>query len=205
MTTDETTLIARLLANDEAAFSALIDRHHGSLLRLAQTFVSSRGVAEEVVQDTWLAVLEGLPRFEGRSSLKSWIFRILCNQAKTRGVREHRSVPFSAFGAEGDDQFAAVDEGRFTAGGHWQQPPQRWDDHTPERLLVNQRAMQHLQGALDALPPGQRAVVVLRDVEGVPSEEVCNILELSETNQRVLLHRARATLRTVLEPHVEGR
>jgi RNA polymerase sigma-70 factor, ECF subfamily len=192
-----------LRAGDEGAFTALVDEHHGTLVRLALVFVSSRAVAEEVVQETWVGVLNGLGDFQGRSSLKTWIFRILTNRAKTRGVREGRSVPFSALGDGDEDREPAVDPSRFQSNGRWASPPRRWDRDTPERLAMRQQAVHKLKDAIDLLPPNQRAVLVLRDVDGLGSGEVCNVLEISETNQRVLLHRARSRLRSVLEDYVE--
>jgi RNA polymerase sigma-70 factor (ECF subfamily) len=201
----ELALVQRLRARDERAFSDLIDRYHGPLLRLALVFVPSRAVAEEVVQETWVGVLDGLDSFEGRSSLKTWIFRILTNRAKTRGVRENRTVPFSSFSVPEDDHEPAVEAARFHANGRWSVPPRPWEDDTPEKLLMTQQALQQMRTAIAALPPNQRAVVTLRDIDGLDSDEVCNILEISETNQRVLLHRARSKLRAVLEEYVERR
>lgn len=200
----ELELLQRLRARDARAFSALVDESQGPLLRLALGFVSSRAVAEEVVQQTWVSVIEGLDKFEGRSSLKTWIFRILVNRAKSRAVRENRTVPFSALAeAEPGDDAPAVDAERFRANGAWGIPPRRWEADTPERVLMNQQALRALEEALAGLPPNQRAVVTLRDVEGLDSAEVCNVLGLSETNQRVLLHRGRSKLRLVLEDCVE--
>lgn len=201
---DEQALLTRLRNRDEAAFSHLVDRLHGPLLRLALAHVSSRGVAEEVVQETWLAVLDGLDRFEGRSSLKTWIFRILTNRAKTRGVREKRSVPFSSLGSadDGDGGHDGVDPARFE-NGMWSAPPRSWQDPFAEQLLITGQAMAQLEAALQTLPAQQRVVVVLRDVEGLDAEAVCNILEITETNQRVLLHRARTRLRAALEAFVD--
>jgi RNA polymerase sigma-70 factor (ECF subfamily) len=196
-------LLERLRARDEQAFVELIDRYHGPLLRLALAFVPSRAVAEEVVQETWVGVLNGLATFEGRSTLKTWIFRILSNRAKTRGIRENRTVPFSGLSEQGNEPEAAVDPARFQQNGMWGLPPRRWEDDAAERVLMNRQAMQRLEEAIAALPPNQRAVVTLRDVDGLDSAEVCNVLEISETNQRVLLHRARAKLRAVLEEYVE--
>jgi len=193
-------LLDRLLIGDEAAFVQLVGRFHAHLIRVALMFVRDRSVAEEVVQDTWVAVVQGLPSFERRSSLETWMFRILANRARTRGVREARSTPLSAF--ESDDDEAAVDPARFNERGGWAAPPRRWEDQDPERLLMRGETMAVLQTALDALPPNQRAVVVLRDVEGVEAADACNILEVSETNMRVLLHRARAKLRAALEAHL---
>lgn len=202
-TAEEQALLARLRAGDEAAFAMLIDRHNSSLLRLAQVFVSSRAVAEEVVQETWVGVIEGLAAFEGRSSLKTWILRILTNRAKTRGAREGRSVPFSALGDPGTETEPAVDPVRFKPTGMWAEPPRRWDDETPEKLLIRQEVLHVLEAAMEQLPPNQRAVVTLRDVDGLDSVEVCNVLQISETNQRVLLHRARSKLRRVLEQFLD--
>jgi RNA polymerase sigma-70 factor (ECF subfamily) len=199
---DDATLVSRLLAGDEQAFAGLVDGLHGSLVRIARIFVRDDAVAEEVAQETWRAVLEGLPSFERRSSLKTWILRILANRAKTRGAREARSVPMSALESQ-DEPEPAVDPSRFKPTGMWDAPPPAWDDDTPERLLGRREAMQALQRAIEALPPAQRAVIVLRDVEGVDAAEVCNILELTETNQRVLLHRARSKVRAALEPYME--
>jgi RNA polymerase sigma-70 factor (ECF subfamily) len=166
-------------------------------------FVASRDVAEDVVQDTWLAVLRGLPAFEGRSTLKSWIFGILTNRAKTRGVRDKRTVAFSELSNPGSDSELAVDPDRFTPAGSWSAPPGRWDRDTPEQLL-RQEARAIMEQAIAALPASQRAVVTLRDIEGLEAAEVCNILELSETNQRVLLHRARSKVRAALERYMAG-
>lgn len=196
---EDLALVQRLLAGDEAAFGTLVDRYHGALLRLAMTFVANRPTAEEVVQDTWLGVLQGLPSFEGRSALKTWIFSILANKAKTRGRREKRSVAFSALRAPESADQAAVDSDRFTPAGAWAAPPGRWDDETPEKLLLRHETRQFLEQAIDELPAGQRAVVTLHDMEGLDSTEVCNILQISDTNQRVLLHRGRSRLRSALE------
>ncbi|MFZ5787127.1 MAG: RNA polymerase sigma factor [Acidobacteriota bacterium] len=200
MSTDDTT-IARLRAGDEGAFRELLARHHANLVRFARTFVSSPATAEEVAQETWLAVLQGLEGFEGRSSLKSWIYSILANRARTRAVRDGRLVLFSEM--SGDEDEPAVDPARFDAAGHWHLPPRPWDDLTPERLAASTQIRERLTAALEALPEAQRAVVMLRDIEGCSSEEACNVLGVSETNQRVLLHRARSRLRRALEPVME--
>jgi RNA polymerase sigma-70 factor, ECF subfamily len=184
MTSDDSRLITALRAGDERAFASLIDRHHGAMLRLARTFVPTDAVAEEVVQETWLAVLGQLDRFEGRSTLKTWLFRILVNRAKTRGVRERRTVPFSALSGP-DDDGRMVDE-RTPAARPWCDPERRLDS-------LERRAA--LRAALAALPARQRVVVTLRDVEGLDAEEVCDLLEISQGNQRLLLHRARGRLR----------
>ncbi|MBI4951509.1 MAG: sigma-70 family RNA polymerase sigma factor [Myxococcales bacterium] len=195
--TDDTALLERLLARDETAFLELVDRYHGALVRTAGTFVRSRAVAEEVAQETWQGLLEALPRFEGRSSLKTFLFRILANRARTRGVREARNVPLAAEEESDGDALAR----RFAEGGGWAEPPGRWEVETPQALLERREALAALGTALEGLPPQQRAVVILRDVEGFDSDEVCNMLELSETNQRVLLHRGRTRLRGELETH----
>jgi RNA polymerase sigma-70 factor, ECF subfamily len=196
---DDQDLIARLRLGDEAAFTTLIDRHHRTLRRLARAFVSSDAVAEEVVQDTWVAVLDRLGSFEARSSLKTWIFRILINRAKTRGVREARTVPMSAMGSDDEEAAeASVDPARFDDRGMWSSPPQRWED-SPAKLLLQKELAGELERAIAQLPERQRSVVVMRDALGWSSEEVCNVLELNETNQRVLLHRARSRLRAMLE------
>lgn len=200
---DETTLVTRLRAGDEEAFRVLVSRYYGSLLRFAMTFVSERSVAEDVVQETWLGVIRGLSGFEGRSSLKTWIFRILANRAKTRGKREARSIPFSSLKdpRSESDYEPAVDPSRFNTRGMWTEPPQPWTNAAPEELLKGRETMDLIQRAIAELPPNQRAVVTLHDVEGAEPEEICNILEISETNQRVLLHRGRSRLRRALEQH----
>lgn len=205
---DDLQLLERLRAGDERAFEALIGLYHSALLRLAMMYVPSRAVAEEVVQETWLGVLQGLARFEGRSSLKTWLFRILTNRAKTRGQRESRSVPFAdlaAAEATGDEP--AVDADRFLPPGHedagwWAIYPRAWSGAPEERLLALE-TREVIDRAIAALPPAQREVITLRDIEGWGSEEVCNILQISETNQRVLLHRARSKVRRALEQYME--
>ena len=206
---EERRLLERLRQGDEAAFALLVDRHHNALLRLAMAYVSDHLVAEEVVQETWIGVMEGLDRFEGRSSLKTWIFRILTNKAKTRGVRESRHVSFSTVGASDDDaDDAAVDPSRFQTTGHWvgywASYPQPWDEDTPEKLALSKEGGVFLEKAIEALPPNLRQVLVLRDVEGLDSKDVCAMLAVSEANQRVLLHRARSRVRKALEKYVEG-
>jgi RNA polymerase sigma-70 factor (ECF subfamily) len=202
---DDTLVIAALRRGDEAAFTDLVNAYSNSLLRLAQDFVRTRAVAEEVVQETWLAVLNGIDGFEGRSSLKTWVYRILVNKAKTRGVRESRTVPFSAL-APADDEHA-VPEDRFRGSddqwpGHWSSPPRSLDTIPEERLLARE-ARGRIAEALETLPDSQRVVVTLRDVAGWDSDEVCDALGLSEGNQRVLLHRGRAKLRTAFERYLE--
>ncbi len=201
---EELSLIEALRAGDEHAFERLVAEYHASMLRLALSFVRNRAVAEEVVQETWLGVLNGLDRFEGRSSLKTWIFRILTNRAKTRGEREGRTVPFSAL-AEPGEEGLSVEPERFSGpnhrwAGHWAAYPERWEA-VPERKLLSSEARTRIDDAIAGLPLSQRAVITLRDVTGLTSEEVCNVLELSGTNQRVLLHRARSRVRAVLEDY----
>jgi RNA polymerase sigma-70 factor (ECF subfamily) len=205
---DELRELEALRAGDEAAFRALVSRYHASMLRVAQIFVSSRAVAEEVVQEAWVGVLRSLDRFEGRSSLKTWIFRILTNTAKTRAIREGRTVPLSALHHPGLLQEPAVDPDRFLDAqherwpGHWSSPPRRLAELPEERLLAAE-ARGVIDEAVEALPPSQRAVITLRDVQGWSSEEIRNALDLTETNQRVLLHRARAKVRRALEAYLE--
>jgi RNA polymerase sigma-70 factor, ECF subfamily len=195
---DDAAVIARLLAGEEAAFDALVAAYHGSMLRVARVFLSKPDLAEEVVQETWLAVLRGLRAFEGRSSLKTWIFRILANRARSRATREARVVPFAELAAAADEHGEADIERRFTAGGAWADPPTDWQIETPETLVLRQEVMAHLAVALESLPPAQRSVVTLRDVEGWTAGEVCESLQISDGNQRVLLHRARTRLRAAL-------
>lgn len=199
---DDNALLDRLRSGDAAAFHTLVERYHVRMVRLARMFVSTDASAEEVVQDTWVVVLDGLDAFEGRSSLLTWISRIVVNRAKTRGGREARTLPFSAFGkAQAEPDEAAVDPTRFGANGEWCAPPIRWDDETPERLIGNRQAMALAAEEIQQLPERQRIIIILRDAMGWTADEVCNVLELAETNQRVLLHRARSRIRARLETH----
>jgi RNA polymerase sigma-70 factor (ECF subfamily) len=192
----DATLLARLRDGDEQAFTDLVGRYHSSMLRLAMSFVSSQAVAEEVVQDTWLAVLRGLGRFEERSSLRTWLFTILVNRARSTGVREARTVPVA-------DAGPVVDASRFGPNGAWAVPPEHWVEEAENRIdAVKLSGL--LRGGLDGLPVRQRDVVLLRDVEGMSSAEVCQALAISEGNQRVLLHRGRSKLRQVLESELGG-
>ena len=199
--------LAALRAGDEAAFMALVDRYGPSLLRVARLYVRTPAVAEEVVQDTWLAVLNGLDRFEGRSSLKTWIFSILVNIARTRGTREARSIPFSELAArEAAGSDPAVDPDRFLAArdgrlAGWGVPPASWAPIPDERLLADE-TLERVHEAIAQLPPAQRAVIALRDVEGLSSAETRAALDLSEGNQRVLLHRARSKVRAAMEDYL---
>jgi RNA polymerase sigma-70 factor (ECF subfamily) len=204
---DDQALLSSLRAGDERAFTELIDRYSSPLLRVAIIYTGSRGVAEEVVQDAWLGVLNGLDRFEGRSSLKTWIFKILTNIASTRAARERRSVPFSALAVqEGEERGYSVDPERFFPPdhdrwpGHWALGPARWQ--TPEDDLLSCETREVVLREIERLPPAQRTVISLRDIEGWPSEEVCDALEVSEGNQRVLLHRARSKVRAALEEYM---
>ncbi len=200
---DDSELVRRVRAGDRSAFAGLVRRHGGALLRFARLFVRESSTAEEVVQDTWMAVLEGLGGFEGRASFKTWLYRILANRARTRAVREGRSVPFSALADTGSDEHA-VDPERFDAGGMWRDPPLGWTDETPERLALEAETRAVMEAAVQALPAAQRAVLVLRDEDGLETEEICNLLDLTVTNQRVLLHRARTRVRQALEAHMRG-
>lgn len=200
-------LVDALRQGDESAFAALVDQYHTAMLRLAMIFVRDRAVAEEVVQDAWLGVLRGLNRFEGRSSLKTWVFSILTNCAKTRGQREGRSLPFSAvWDADSDLDDPAVDPDRFRPADDPREPhqwvsfPRSWAA-IPEEHFLAQETLAAIRAAIAALPPSQREVITLRDVEGWTSEEVCNALGVSETNQRVLLHRARTKVRRKLDDY----
>jgi RNA polymerase sigma-70 factor (ECF subfamily) len=202
----EEALIAALRAGDEQAFAALVEAYGAAMCRFALTFVRTQAVADEVVQEAWLGMLQGLDRFEGRSSLKTWLFRIVSNMAKTRAVREARSVPFSTFDREADDDEAAVPADRFHGPGHvyaggWVAFPQPWSD-LPEAKLEAAETRAVIAQAIGSLPTAQRLVISLRDVEGLAADEVCNVLEVSETNQRVLLHRARSKVRAALESYL---
>jgi RNA polymerase sigma-70 factor (ECF subfamily) len=207
---DDLQLVAALRRRDERAFVALIDRFHPSLVRLALTYVHNRAVAEEVAQETWQGVLEGLDRFEGRAGLKTWIFRILTNRAKTRGQREGRAVPFSALAGPDEEaerpDVPAVEPDRFRAEepwrDHWVSAPRPWEG-APEAHLLRKETRRVVEEAVATLPPGQRDVIVLRDVEGCSADEVCAIVGVSEANQRVLLHRARSRVRRALERYLE--
>ena len=204
--TDDARLVAALRQGDEAAFAALVARHHASMVRVATLYVRDRDVAEEVAQDAWVAVLQGLDRFEARASLKTWIFRVLANRARTRGVRDQRVVPFAMLQGEGSGPDRSVDPDRFFPpghddAGHWSSPPRSWEGAPEARLLADETGA-HIAAAIAALPEGQRAVVVLRDVEGWAAAEVCHVLGLTETNQRVLLHRARSRIRGALAQYL---
>jgi RNA polymerase sigma-70 factor (ECF subfamily) len=184
-------LLGALRAGNEAAFVTLVGRHNHSLLRIARSFVPSSAVAEEVVQDTWMAVVRGIGNFEGRSSLRSWLVGILVNRARSTGVREHRSEPVPT-------NQPAVDTCRFDEGGQWISPPQHFAQEVEDRVSAAELS-QRIRMSLDGLPARQRQVVTLRDIEGLNSKEVCDLLDISEGNQRILLHRGRSRLREELE------
>jgi RNA polymerase sigma-70 factor, ECF subfamily len=205
---DEGALIDRLRQGDERAFLALVDRHHALMVRVARGYVRSDAVAEEVAQDAWVGFLSGIGRFEARSSLKTWLFRILVNRALTRATREARTVPFSSLVGEDDDEPAVTPDRFLDAShprwpGHWAAAPQRWDE-LPEDCLLGRETLQEAREAIDALPPRQRQVIVLRDVDGWTPEEVCAALDISDGNQRILLHRARSKVRAALERHLDA-
>jgi RNA polymerase sigma-70 factor, ECF subfamily len=202
---DEQT-VAALRAGDECAFRDLFARSYPMMKRVARSHVASDAVAEEIVQETWMAVVTGIDRFEGRSALGTWIFSILTNQAKTHSARERRAVPFSCIAA-GEAGEPAVDPDRFQKDdeawpGHWATPPRPWQK--PERRLLSLEARDRLKAALDQLPDRQRLIVGLRDVDGRSAEDVCELLGLSQENQRVLLHRGRSRLRAVLEEYIDA-
>jgi RNA polymerase sigma-70 factor, ECF subfamily len=201
---DDAMLVRALRRGDENAFAALVDVYSPALLRLALTFVRTRDVAEEVVQETWVGVIRGIDGFEGRSSLKSWLFTILRNTAISRGERERHSMPMSSLVTD-DEDGPVLDPDRFLPAdhaqwpGHWTIGPTAWP--VPEEGLLAGETREVIVGAIRELPPTQRAVIALRDVEGWPPEEVCEALEVSEGNQRVLLHRARTKVRAELESY----
>jgi RNA polymerase sigma-70 factor (ECF subfamily) len=201
----ERSLLSALRRGDERAFEQLVIANAPSMRRIARTFVSSDTAAEEVVQDTWTAVYTGLDRFEERSSLRTWLFQILVNRAKTMGIRERRTVPFSSLDPEGDGPVVAPD--RFLGpdspqAGQWATPPRPWS--SPETRLLSLETRELLRQALERLPSRQQLVVTMRDVEGLDAEEVCDLLQISPENQRVLLHRGRSALRGALESYVES-
>jgi RNA polymerase sigma-70 factor, ECF subfamily len=204
---DDADMVGRLRGGDEAAFMSLVERHGPAMVRLASMHVP-RPVAEEVVQDAWLGVLQGIGGFEGRSSLKTWIFSILMNRVRTQAQREQRSIPFSALGDGADDE-PGVDPGRFFGADHaqwphhWAVPPESWGESAEDRLL-SAEVQEEIRRAIDALPRGPRDVITLCDVEGWTADEVCDLLDITPANQRVLLHRARTKVRTALERYFAG-
>jgi len=204
---DDLELLARLRRGDEAAFTQLVERLHGPMLRVAMIHVGNRAVAEEVAQDAWVGVLAQLDRFEGRSSLRTWVLRIVANRARTRAVRERRTLPFSSLDGAAEPGRPAVEPERFLPAGHrwaghWASPPRSWGD-VPEERLLSAETRAEVGRAVELLPPAQRAVITLRDVEGMTAAETCELLELTEGNQRVLLHRARSRVRRALERYLD--
>jgi RNA polymerase sigma-70 factor (ECF subfamily) len=205
-TPEERRFLTALRRGDERAFEQLVETNAPAMRRIARGFVSSDAAADEVVQDTWTAVLTGLDRFEERSSLRTWLFTILINRAKTQGVRDRRTVPFSAIDTEGEGPVVSPDRflGRDSVSpGRWSEPPRPWS--SPETRLLSLETRERLRAALALLPRRQQVVVTMRDVEGLGADEVCELLEISSENQRVLLHRGRSALRGVLESYVDAR
>lgn len=189
----ETELVQLLVAGDRPAFERIYRKHNAALIGVAMGIVGSRATAEEVAQDTWIAVLKNIAGFEGRSSLAGWIFSILINRARSRAAREGRFVSFDGEGE--DDNLAAAFDGR----GRWKDMPELWEEVTPERILAGRSVMEHVTAAIETLPAAQRSVIILRAQQGLETEEVCEILGISEGNMRVLLHRARLAIRTALD------
>ncbi len=201
---DDPAFLARLRAGEQGAYRALIRRFHGSLVSVANSVIGSRAQAEEVVQDSWLAVFNGISRFEGRSSLATWVFAIVLNRARSRASREARTVALPGIldGAQGNER--AVELAAFQPDGHWVETPRLWDELDPERVVAGRQLWAHVQAAIERLPAGQRAVIVLRDTEGREAEETCALLGISTENQRVLLHRARGRIRKTIDALVAG-
>lgn len=198
--TNEAALIKALQAGDEAAFQHVVMAHQASLLAFARTFLRDGSAAEEAVQETWLALISGIGRFEERSALKSWLFAVLANIARSKARRDGRTISFTDAGYNEP----GVDADRFTGDGTWLSPPRRWSEINPERILAGRQLLDHAMAELERLPPSQRAVVTLRDIEGLSAEEACTILELSEGNQRILLHRGRNRIRAAVENLLAG-
>lgn len=196
---EDAELLAAVRAGSEAAFVTLVQRYHQSLIRLATSYVGDPAIAEDVAQEAWLGLMESLPRFEGKASLRTWLFRILVNCARARSRHEHRSLSFSDTGL-GEDDHVSIDPARFLPpgqrwAGHWADPPVAW----PEEHALEAEVLEYLRGIIETLPPHQRAILTLRDIEGWSCAEVCAVMGITEGNQRVLLHRARTTVRTSLE------
>ncbi len=190
---DERQLLELLASGDRAAFERVYRKHNASMIRVCTGIVGSRATAEEVVQDAWIAILQNIGTFEGRSSLAGWMFAIAINRAKSRARRDGRSVSFDEGGE--DDSLAAAFDGR----GRWKDMPELWEEVTPERILAGRKVMEHVTAAIDALPPAQRAVILMRGQQGMDAADVCEVLGLTEGNMRVLLHRARLAVRAVLD------
>jgi RNA polymerase sigma-70 factor, ECF subfamily len=200
---DHPAFLASLRAGDAAAYTKLIRRFHGSLVGTASAIIGSRAQAEEVVQDAWLAVFAGIGRFEGRSSLAGWLFAIVLNRARTRASREGRLVALPALDSA-DAAERAVPLERFHPDGHWSEPVKLWDELDPERMVAGRQLWTHVQEAIETLPAGQKAVIILRDIEANTAEEACALLAISPENQRVLLHRARGRVRRTIELLIDG-
>jgi RNA polymerase sigma-70 factor, ECF subfamily len=198
--TDDAAVLAALRQGDEQAFTRLVDCYHGSMVRVARAYVATNETAEDVVQDAWLGVIRGLDRFEGRSSLKTWIFRIVINKAMTRGEQDVRSVPFSSLGPDE----SAIDPSCFAQSGRWSGWWLSEDAITrlPDRVVLAKESRQMIDAVIATLPPNQRLVITLRDIQGLTAEEACELVGVSEANQRVLLHRARTKVRAALERYV---
>lgn len=196
-------LVSRLKTGDESAMTELVSSHHASMIRFAMAYVRNRASAEEVVQETWLAVIDGLGGFEARSALLTWIYSILANKARTRGVRDARSTVFSDLEAAGRNDVPG-ELGRFDGNGRWSDPPRLLDDLNPERIVAGRQLWAHVTRILDELPAMQRAVIVLQDIEEQEPEVVCQLLQLTNANRRVLLHRARARIRQEIERILDG-
>lgn len=196
---DQPAFLAKLRAGDQGAYRRLIRRFHGSLVGVASGIIGSRAQAEEVVQDAWLAVFSGIGRFEGRSSLASWLFTIVLNRARTRIGREGRMVGLPAIldGSQGEER--AVPTSQFQPDGHWVDAPRLWEELDPERVVGGRQLWDHVQAVIETMPAGQKAVIILRDMEGRDAEEACELLQITPENQRVLLHRARARVRRAIE------
>ena len=196
---DETALVAQLAAGDRAAFECVYRKHNASMLRMCEGMIRNRATSEEVVQDTWVAVLKGIGGFEGRSSLAGWIFAILVNKARSRAQRDGRMISFDGEGE--DDGLAAAFDGR----GRWKDMPDLWETVTPDRIVEGRNMMAHVTAAIEALPASQRSVLILRGQQDLEPAEVCAILEISEGNMRVLLHRARLSVRKSLDTLLAGK
>ena len=199
-------IVAGVRSGDEAVFAQLLNDWSRSMLLLARTYVSTEASAEEVVQDTWLAVIRGIERFEGRSSLRTWVYRILVNTAKKRGVRESRTVPWSSLAGGDEDRSPTVDPALFRDAddrypGGWRSFPREWP--SSESTVLDGEVLGQVRTAIDTLPARQRVVITLRDVIGHSSDEVCQMLDITGANQRVMLHRARAAVRACLAPYLE--
>ena len=192
-------VVQRLRSGDERAFRSVVKQLHRSMIGVAMGLVDNRATADEVVQDTWLAVIEGLDSFEQRSSLKTWIFAILVNKARSRAVRDGKTTTVGDFSERADDDQPVVDPSRFDSSGSWTSLPRDWNEPSPERIVGGRQMLEHARDAIQRLAPGQRAVLILREIEGMEPSEVNALLGITDANQRVLLHRARARIREFME------